>query len=137
MTSPIQTGVLEPITVFIVNALGDPLAGLTDIVVRVRRRSDGRFLDWDSYPATSFEAAPVAIDSPILTEVDAANAPGLYELAGGLDTSQIGNLVADDHYLVYPVQTIGSSAKLPAPEEFRVGHWADKIRDVVTASSTG
>jgi len=45
-TVQIQSGAKEPIVVMVVDNNGDPIAGLIDIKLKVRRNSDGFYLDW-------------------------------------------------------------------------------------------
>jgi hypothetical protein len=123
-TVRIQTGATEPIEVFAVDAQGAPLTGLTDLYVRLRRASDGRFLDWADL--TFKAAAWGTLDKP-LAELDVTRTPGLYGVTGGLVTHDITNPVADDTYTVYPLQTPGTSARLPAPGQIEMGSWADQI----------
>jgi len=53
----------------------------------------------------------------------------MYEVTGGLDTSQIIGAYETDVYLIRPFQTPGTNAYLPAPGEIRVGSW---VNDVIT-----
>jgi len=125
----VKTGAVEPITIYIVGVNGQPLTGLTDIVIRVRRFSDSLFLD---FADDTFKAVPGTINSATLSEVDATNAPGLYELGGGLDLSVFTNTTPDDAYAIIPVQTTGTNARLPAPGEIKEGQLADDIDDILT-----
>ena len=49
----VKTGATEPLKAYITDAEGDPLTGLTDVYVRIRR-ANGDYLDWDDY---AFKAA--------------------------------------------------------------------------------
>jgi len=126
MTSYIQSGKVEPIQVFAVDKTGSPLTGLGDLYVKFRRDSDGWFLDWNDL---TFKALGHTTLNQPLTELDATNVPGVYEVIGGLDFSAVTNIVVDDIYLVIPLQTPGTTAVLPGPSELKVGHWADVIDD--------
>jgi hypothetical protein len=126
MTVWVQTGAVEPIQTYIVDVVGTPITGLTDLYVRLRRLN-GHFLDWSDM---TFKAAGWTTLDKLLTEQDAVNAPGLYEVTGGLDTSALTNAVDDDVYTVITRQTPGTNAIVPAPEELRVGRWADDIADI-------
>jgi len=126
MTSYIQSGKVEPIQVFAVDNSGSPLTGLGDLYVKFRRDSDGWFLDWNDL---TFKSTGHTTLNQLLTEIDATNVPGVYEVTGGLDFSAITNIVDDDIYLVIPLQSPGTNAVLPGPSELKVGHWADVIDD--------
>ena len=129
----IQSGETEPIQVYVLDALGNPLTGLTDLYVRLRRASDGQFLDWAD---DTFKAAGWTTLGQLLTEQDATNAPGVYEVTGGLNTSALTNAASEDVYTVVPYQTPGTTAVLPAPEELHVGAWADQVGLLANVSVT-
>ncbi|MCZ6602491.1 MAG: hypothetical protein O6952_05750 [Planctomycetota bacterium] len=76
-----------------IDLAGVALSALGDVLVRIRRFSDGQFYDFDD--DTFKAAAHVDID---LTLVAIATMPGFYE--GEWDTSLITNEVADDQYLI-------------------------------------
>lgn len=120
----IRTGDTEPIRVFAVDGNSAPLTGLTDLYVRIERDSDGFLFDWGD---STFKASGWTTLNKLLTELDATNLAGMYEVVGGFDTSAILNPTADDTYTVYPLQTPGVNARLPAPASFAVGRWVDTI----------
>lgn len=116
----LPTGGTEPLAVY--EGLGT--TGLGDLFVRVQRYSDSWFLDWADM---TFKASGwTTLDKP-LTEVDAVNAPGLYRVTGGLDTSAITNHTVGDTFVVTPRQSPPGSAVLPAPSELRIGQWVDAV----------
>lgn len=128
-TVRIETGDTEPIEVLAVDASGDPLAGLTDVFIHIRRRSDNFFFDWND--DTFKTIGSVVTRDQVLSEIDATNAAGQYELASaghpnGFDTSAITNATADDTYAVTPLQSPGTNATLPPPGEIKEGQWVDK-----------
>ncbi len=125
----IQTGGTEPIQVQEQNQI----TGITDIFVRVRRNSDGFFLDFAGAPPDTFRAAPTQPNSAALSEVSATLMPGLYDLSGGLDLSLITNTVADDTLTVFPIQTPGTNASLPQPGEIKVGQFVDDLLENTSA----
>jgi hypothetical protein len=120
----IQTGATEPITVKALAKNGSPLTGLTDLFIRIRRFSDGFFLD---FADTTFKASPGTINSAALSEISATNAPGVYELSNGFDFSTITNAAADDTYIIIVIQTPGTNAVLPGPGEVKEGQYVDDI----------
>jgi hypothetical protein len=124
MPVSVLTGATEPIRVYAVNQAGKPLTGLTDLYVRLRRNSDGYFLDWNDL---TFKASGWTTLNRVLTEIDATNLAGNYQVSGGLNTGSITNAVTNDIYTVYPLQTPGTNARLPAPDEMRMGRWVDQV----------
>lgn len=133
MSTRIQTGATEPIEVYAVSAAGVPLTGLTDLYVRIRRASDGFFLDWTGM---TFKNSGWTTLSQVLTQLSATNAPGLYGVTGGLNTGSITNPTANDTYTVYPLQTPGVNARLGAPSQIEVGAWADRLDANVSTRAT-
>lgn len=132
MHTRILTDSTEQIELYATNRRGAALTGKTDLYVRVRRQSDGLYLDWND---DTFKASGWTTLNQILTEVDATNSPGLYLVTGGLDTSAITNAGTDDVYVVIPLQTPGTDASLPAPGEIRVGDYVDDIPDILADTS--
>jgi hypothetical protein len=131
-TVRIQTGATEPIQLFVVESNGTPLTGLSDLYVRLRR-GDGKYLDWADM---TFKASSWATKDKPLAEADATGAPGLYEVVGGLDTALVTNAVANDDYVVVPLQTPGTDARLPSPGVIQVGKWADRLDANVSTRAT-
>jgi len=130
-TARIQTGATEVLDVFAVNAAGNPLTGLTDLYVRIRRQSDGYFLDWADM---TFKNAAWTTINGVLAEVSATYAAGLYSRS--LNTGSITNVSANDTYEIIPVQTPGATARLPAPGELKVGQYVDRLDAAVTTRAT-
>jgi hypothetical protein len=123
MTLRVKTGALEPIRVPAWTKAGKPLTGATDLYIRIERVSDGYFLDWSDM---TFKTAGWTTLNKMLTEVDATNLAGIYEVSGGFDLSTITNKTANDDYTVYPLQTPGSNAQLPASDVIQEGDWVDE-----------
>lgn len=121
----VQTGTTEPVQVYVTDRAGDALTGKTDLFVRVRRESDGLFLDFDDW---TFKAAAWTERDRGLTEVDASLVPGLYELPSGIETGSFTNANADDNLVIYPVQTPGTDAVLPSPGEMKIGQFVDLVK---------
>lgn len=120
-----QTNSVEPIQVFAVStATGLPLTGATDLFVRIRRVSDGFYFNWSD---STFKSSGWTTLNQILTEQDATNAAGLYAVTGGFDLSAVTNKAASDTYTVIPLQTPGTSAILPTPDDFREGQVLESI----------
>jgi hypothetical protein len=119
----IKTGATEPIRVYAVDKKGVALTGLSDLFMRVERESDNFFYD---FADATFKSSGWTTKEQVLAEVDATNLAGTYEIAGGLDFSAITNKVANDDYTVYPLQTPGTDARLPAPGVIQEGDWVDE-----------
>lgn len=125
----IKTGSKEPIGTLILNSSGAGLTGLTDIVLRIRRTSDGLFFDWSD---DTFKTSPTTL-TQALTEVDATNAPGRYKLDTathdeGFDTSAIQNTTVDETYELTVFQTPGTNAaNVPQIGEIKEGDFVDDI----------
>ena len=107
---------------YFLDSSGDPLTGLTDVYVKIMRLSDGYFYDW----LDSLFKATVVNANKLLTEISAANHPGMYQVAGGIDTTGFSGA-----YHIIALQTPGSTAKIPTPEEMRVGGRADDLETVL------
>lgn len=121
----IQHGNIEPIIVFAIGADGDPLPGKTDIKVKIRRQSDGKYFDWSDN--TFKVGASVSQMLQALEEVQATYSPGEYRLntvvhVNGFNTSLVTNPISDDTYFVVADQDGGSDAvNLPQTGEIKVG----------------
>ncbi len=133
MAERIQTGGVLPIAILAVTKSGAPLTGATDLFIRVFRRSDNFFIDWAD---DTFKASGHTTINQILAEVNATNAAGVYEFAGDWDTSTIVSPVADDSYVIYPLQTPGTNAVLPGPIDVLTGEFVDDIDAAITSRAT-
>lgn len=128
-TVRIQQGAKEPIVVMIVDSDNNPITGLTDIKIKVRRGSDSLYLDWSD---NTFKASPVQL-LVVLLEVSATFSPGEYYLntathVDGFDTSTFPQLVDEEQYFITAVQDGGSNvANVPQIGELKVGGYVDDI----------
>jgi len=128
----IELGEVEPISAFVVSSVGNPLTGKTDILVRVRRGSDGQYLDWDDL---AFKSAGWVELNKTMTEVDAVNAAGVYELVGGFDSGTVTGLADTEDLLFIVTQSPGIDAKVPSPLELQVRPGAGSITPGVIANA--
>jgi hypothetical protein len=128
-----RTGEVEEIRVYAVDGNSAPITGLTDLYIKLHRSSDDFFLDWSDM---TWKGSGWTTLSKLLTELDATNLPGLYEVTGGFDASATTNPAADDVYTIYCLQTPGTNARLPSPASFQVGYWVDDIFGELVASVT-
>lgn len=117
----------EPIKVKAKTKIGNDLTGATDLYVRIMRCSDDFFLDWDDM---TFKSSGWTTINKLLTEVDATNAPGLYKVTGGFDTSLLTNPTADDNLIVMAVQTPGTNAVLPECEELKIDQYLTQLKEL-------
>lgn len=129
MTSErIQTGAIEPIVVLVMSWLNQPLAGKANIMLSVRRQSDGKYLDWDDMHFKNGVGGPTQLYQP-LAEVHATRSAGEYQYP--FDTSEIVNPIADDTYEAR-VEEVGSddASNLPQIGELKVDGWLEKPEQV-------
>jgi len=132
----IQTGDTEPIVVLVLDSTGVPLTDNANIKVKVRRRSDGKYLDWDDnsfkYPASVIE---LLVD---MEEVSKDYSPGEYRLnqpakghSRGFNTSSIVSPVADDVYFFTAVEdnVMAESVNMPQVGQLRTGGALDEVID--------
>lgn len=129
----LQTGDTEQILFLVLKKNSDPATGRTTIRVRIYRKSDNWFFDFNDL---TFKPSGWTTLDATMVEIDATNAAGHYELPGGFNTGIIINSVPNDTYVTFASQTSGNDI-LPGPGEITVGFWADdiaKIDDVATTA---
>jgi hypothetical protein len=128
------TGSIETIRALVLDSSGQPLTGLTNIKIKIRRESDGLDYDWSD---NTFKAGP-SQRLQALKKVSDVYWPGEYILDSvdhpkGWDTSKISNPSPDDVYSVTAVQDgAGSAANLPQVGEIKIGRWVDTIDKLTT-----
>lgn len=125
----IKKGEKEPIVVLIVDKDGNELTGLTNIKIKIRRASDGFYLDWSD---NTFKASPTQL-LEALSEISATFSPGEYHLStvthvDGFDTSTITQVLDEESYFFTSVQDGGSNAANALQiGEIKVGGFVDAI----------
>lgn len=127
-----QTDETIPIEVLALDASLDPLTGLTDLLLSIRRKSDDFFYDFndDTFKSTGWTTRQQA-----LSEISAANAPGEY--GHDWDTSAITNAVDDDTYMIRVDQSPGTNAaNMPQTGEIILGQYVDDIDAAVSSRAT-
>src|SRR3990167_5696559 len=131
---------LEPIGFVALNGAGAGITGVADIVLTVRRQSDGFLYDWDD---DTFKTAGWVTPTKALAEVDATNLPGFYRLTatghvGGWNTATPTNNAANDTLFFY-VSGGTLVVNTPAMGECKVSlvkvNVASMSADSVTASA--
>lgn len=128
----VQTGGKEPIEVLALDSFRQPITGLSNLKIRVRRLSDDYLLDWDDQTFKT-PGSVVQVLLP-LVEVHATGSPGYYHLntpphTRGLDTAQIVNPTDDDTYIVTALQDGApqNAANMPMNGEVKVGQYVDYL----------
>lgn len=112
----IEKGEVESINAYVVDSIGSPLPGKTDLYVRVRR-TNGDLLDWNDM---SFKPSAWVLLDQSLAEADAIETPGIYELVGGFNSAAIAGLSETEDLLFIITQAPGVDAVLPNPVELQV-----------------
>jgi len=121
-TTRIQNGQTEQIEVLALDSSGNPLAGLSDVYLRIRRISDGWFLD---FADNTFKASGHVQPEVTMAEVDGTNDPGKYYYA--FATAGF----PDDSYQLRA--SCSSAANFPQVGELKVGDYVDNLDASVAA----
>jgi len=125
----IKTGEKEPIIVMVVDSVDQPMTGLTNVKIKVRRTSDNFYLDWSD---NEFKASPTQLLQE-LDEVSSALSPGEYYLntpthVDGFDTSTLGPTQPIESYVVTAVMDGGGdAANMPQIGEIKMGGFVDDV----------
>ena len=128
----IPTGATERIEVLVLDGTLAELTGKTDILISIRRISDGF---WYDFSDDTFKNTGWTTRQQVMTETDSTNDPGIYHYS--FDTSAITNKTADDTYMIRTEQSPGTDAKnLPQIGEIKEGQWVDDILDGITDLDT-
>ena len=121
-----QNGASIPVyTSVLVNATGAALTGLVDVTVRIRRDTDGFWLDWAD---STFKAAGWTTLDGAMTEVDATRAAGVYRR-----TFPTAGYPDDSYYL-----RMSSPSASNSPQEAAavVGDYVDNIDAAISSRGT-
>jgi hypothetical protein len=105
------------------NRAGTPLTALANVLLKIRRESDGFYFDFSD---NTFKAAAHVDIDRTMTAVSVANAPGIYETAW--DTSLIVSPVAGDKYLI-DIQS-ATAVNLLAIGVVLLGDWVDAVHQM-------
>jgi len=124
----IQTDATERIEAYVHGSDMSALTGKTDILISIRRTSDGYWYDFDD---DTFKTSGWTERREQMTETDSTNAPGTYHY--DFDTSAITNETANDTYMIRVEQSPGSDAvNVPQYGEIKVGQYVDYIDDAIS-----
>lgn len=137
-----QTGQPEPVSALVLDEVGEPLSGATNVRLRVRRLSDAMFLDWQDNTFKPYGS--VVQPSLPLVEADALGAPGLYHLDHGFHSDGffhpelLSNPVSPDVYLflLHQEGLPQTASNLPQIGELKVGGWLDFINEAISSQAT-
>jgi hypothetical protein len=124
-TSRIQNGQAERIEVLAMDSNGDPVTGLSDVLLSIRRISDGHWLDFDD---NTFKGSGWVSRQTAMSEVDATNDAGKYYY--DFDTSGF----ADDTYEIRA--DCASAANFPQFGELKVGGFVNNLNVTISSRSS-
>jgi hypothetical protein len=128
----IQTGETERIEALILDGSLSPLTGKTDILLSIRRVSDGFWYDFND---DTFKSSGWTTRQQQMTETDSANDQGVYHY--NFDTSAITNATADDTYQMRVEQSPGTdAANVPLTGELKVGQFVDNIDQALSTTES-
>jgi hypothetical protein len=113
---------IEPIEIFVTDSSGAPISGMTDLYSSIRRKSDGRWLDFSD---NTFKVSGWTSRRQLMAEFDPSLSPGFYRFV--FDTS---SFVSSDTYVISIEQVPPSVFPRIVVGELRVGGVPD---DCVTA----
>jgi hypothetical protein len=124
-TIRIQNGDPERIEALMLDGSGNPLTGLSNVLLAVRRTSDGYWLDFNdnTFKNTGWTTRQLA-----MTEVDAANDAGKYKY--DFDTTGF----SDDTYEIR-VDCTGAD-NVPQVGELKVGGYVDNLDAAISSRSS-
>ena len=130
----ISSKTIEPIQVYALDSYNAPVSGLTNLFLKIRRKSDDFVLDWSD---NTFKTAGSVVTSTwVLTEIDGTNLPGEYKFTktgyiNGFDPAAVTNIVANDTYF-FRVTQVGSATAFNMPQvgEVTLGGYVDEIGTV-------
>lgn len=128
----IQTDAVERIEFIALDSSMDPVTGKTDLLLQIRRISDGWYLDFNDM---TFKGSGWTTRQTPLTETNATNDPGAYHY--DLDTSAITNATTDAVYECRVDQSPGTDVvNLPATGEIKVGEYVNDIDVAISSRSS-
>lgn len=116
----IQYGAIERIMATVLTTVGAPYAGLTDVLLEIRRRSDGKYFDFSD---SAFKSSGWTTRQGVMTELDATNSAGVYYY----DFNTTGHSAAytEEDYFLRATSVLGGG--IPSEGELHVGGYVDQI----------
>lgn len=108
----------------LVDSAGVLKTGLVDVLLQIRRASDGFWLDFDD---NTFKGSGWTDIDKVMTEMDATNAPGVYEHS--FDTA---GFPEDDYY--FSITSV-SAVNIPQASAAVTGFWVDVFQGLLHNNS--
>ena len=124
-TTRIQNGQTEQIRVTALDIVSDFVTGLTDVLLEIRRESDGFYLDFND---STFKNTGWTTRQNQMAELDVTNSPGTYFY--NFDTSSL----PDDNYFLRV--TSATAHNTPWEAELKVGDYVDNLDATVSSRAT-
>lgn len=127
MSERYQQGAVIPIEVLALDGSLQPVTGVTDLLLQIRRASDDFFFDFND---STFKSSGWTTRQQALSEKDATNDQGAY----GYDWTSPS---ADDTYFIRVDQSPGTTvANVPFTGEAIVGGYVDDIDAAISSRSS-
>lgn len=119
-TVRVKYGTTERIFGTVANSSGAPVTGLTDVLLEIYRKSDGKYFDFND---TTFKSAGWTTRQQVMTELSATYSPGVYYY--DFDTTGHSSAYVEESYLM--TVTSATAANDPLYGELKVGGYVDQI----------
>ena len=124
-TTRIQNGQTEQIRVTALDIVSAFVTGLTDVLLEIRRESDGFYLDFND---STFKNSGWTTRQNQMAELDVTNSPGTYFY--NFDTSSL----SDDNYFMRV--TSATAHNTPWEGELKVGDYVDNLDATVSSRAS-
>ncbi len=119
MSTRVENGATERIRATALSATAALLTGLGDVLIEIRRKSDGFYYDFND---STFKAAGWTTRQQAMTELDATNSAGTYYY--DFNTSGL----SDDEYFIRVTSV--TAVNVPQEGELKVGGLAEQVKEV-------
>jgi len=119
-TVRVKHGTTERIFATVSNSSGTPSTGLTDVLLEIYRKSDGKYFDFND---TTFKSSGWTTRQNAMTELSASYSPGVYYY--DFDTTDHSSAYVEETYLL--TTTSATAANDPLYGELKVGGFVDQI----------
>jgi len=129
-TVRVKHGTTERIFATVSNSSGVPVTGLTDVLLEIYRKSDGKYFDFND---SAFKASGWTTQAGVMTEMDATYSPGVYYY--DFDTTNHSSQFVEETYFMTVNSATGAND--PLYGELKVGGFVDQIGMVGGVMSYG
>lgn len=119
-TVRVKYGTTERLFATMMNSAGSPVTGLSDVLVEIYRKSDGKYFDFND---ETFKSSGWTTRQQAMTELSAIYSPGVYYY--DFDTTGHSSAFVEENYLI--TVTSATSANDPLYGELKVGGFVDQI----------